>query len=120
MQVQLEHGSTLRVYYEKSGPMSILGTAVYPRSHMCMSLKYWQLGCQHANSHQAGIVESWVDHNEQGIKPETCQGYQEKMVWKTTEDLKRIQDPQIPVANAIDEIPKLALYMCSPLRLVHL
>jgi hypothetical protein len=39
MQVQLEHGSTLRVYSAKRGPMSVLGTAVYPRSHMCMSLK---------------------------------------------------------------------------------
>ena len=33
-----------------------------------------QLGCQRANSHQAGTVESRVDHNEQGIKPETYQG----------------------------------------------
>ena len=39
MQVQLEHGSTLWVYFPKRGPMSILGTTVYPRSHLCMSLK---------------------------------------------------------------------------------
>ena len=62
-----------------------------------------------------GTVESRVDHNEQGIEPETYQGYQEKMVWKTTTDLKRIQDPRILVENANDEIPKQTLYMCSPL-----
>jgi hypothetical protein len=67
------------------------------------------------NSHQAGTVESRVDHNEQGIEPKTYQGYQEKMVWKTTEDLKWIRDPRSPVANANDEIQKQALYMCSPL-----
>jgi hypothetical protein len=39
MQVQLENGSTLREYSAKRGPMSALGTMVYPRSHMCMSLK---------------------------------------------------------------------------------
>jgi hypothetical protein len=39
MQVQLEHESTLRVYSAKHGPMSVLGTVVYPRSHLCMSLK---------------------------------------------------------------------------------
>jgi hypothetical protein len=54
----------------------------------------WQLGCQRANNHQAGTVESWVDHNEQGIKPKTCQGYRKKMVQKITEDLERIQDPR--------------------------
>jgi hypothetical protein len=32
--------------------------------------KDWQLGCQCKNSHQAGTVESRVDHNEQGIEPE--------------------------------------------------
>jgi hypothetical protein len=74
-----------------------------------------QLGCQHTNSHQAGTVESQVDHNEQGIEPETCQGYREKMVWKTTEDLEWIRDPRSPVENANDGIPKQALYMCSPL-----
>ena len=45
------------------------------------------------NSHQAGTVESQVDHNEQGIKPETYQGYRKQVVQKTTEDLKWIQDP---------------------------
>jgi hypothetical protein len=79
-----------------------------------------QPGCQRTNSHQAGIVESRVDHNEQGIKLETYQGYQEKVVWKKTEDLKWIRDPRSSVENAIDEIPRQALYMCSPLRLVQL
>jgi hypothetical protein len=82
--------------------------------------KDWQLVFQHANSHQAGTVKSRVDHNEQGIKPETCQGYREKMVWKTTEDLEWIRDPRSPVANANDGIPQQALDMCSPLRLVRL
>jgi hypothetical protein len=82
--------------------------------------KDWQLVFQHANSHQAGTVDSRVDHNEQGIKPETCQGYREKMVWKTTEDLERIRDPRSPVENANDGIPKQILDMCSPLRLVRL
>jgi hypothetical protein len=67
-----------------------------------------------------GTVESRVDHNEQGIEPKTCQGYREKMVWKTTEDLERIRDPRSPMENANDGIPKQALYMCSPLQLVQL
>jgi hypothetical protein len=82
--------------------------------------KYSQLGCQRANSHQAGTVKSQVDHNEQGIEPETCQGYREKMVWKKTEDLKWIQYPRSPMENENNGIPKQALYMCSPLRLVQL
>jgi hypothetical protein len=57
------------------------------------------------NNYQAGTVSSRVDHNEQGIKPETCQGYREKVLQKTTEDLERIQDPQSSVANDNDEIP---------------
>jgi hypothetical protein len=57
---------------------------------MYVPKKYWQLGCQCTNSHQAGIVESRADHNEQGIEPETYQGYREKMVWKTTKDLEQI------------------------------
>jgi hypothetical protein len=52
-----------------------------------------QLACQRANSHRAGTVESRVDHNEQAIELETCQGYRKKMVQKTTEDLKQIRDP---------------------------
>jgi hypothetical protein len=79
-----------------------------------------QLGFQCANSHQAGIVGSQVDHNEQGIKPDTCQGYRKKVVWKTTEELEWIRDPRSSVTNAIDEIPRQALYMCSPLRLVQI
>jgi hypothetical protein len=72
------------------------------------------------NSHRAGTVDSQVDHNEQGIKPETYQGYREQMVWKTTKDLERIRDPQSLVANANDRIPQQILDMCSPLRLVRL
>jgi hypothetical protein len=82
--------------------------------------KDWQLVFQHANSHHAGTVDSWVDHNEQGIKPETRQGYREKMVRKTTKDLERIRDPRSSVANANDGIPQQILDMCSPLRLVRL
>jgi hypothetical protein len=91
-----------------------------PQSPVYVPKKYRQLGCQRANSHQAGIVKNRVDHNEQGIEPETCQGYLKKVVQKTTEDLEWIRDPRSPVANAIDEIPKQALYMCSPLRSVQL
>ena len=87
---------------------------------MYVPRKYWQLVCQHANSHQAGTVDSRVDHNEKGIKPETCLGYREQMVWKTTEDLEWIQDPRIFVENANDEIQRQILDMCSPLRLVRL
>ena len=57
------------------------------------------------NSHQAGIVDSQVDHNEQGIKPETCQGYREQVFQKMTEDLERIRDPRSSVASANDGIP---------------
>jgi hypothetical protein len=64
-----------------------------PHSPVYGPRKDWQLVCQHANSHRAGTVDSRVDHNEQGIKPETFQGYREKMVVKTTQDLERIQDP---------------------------
>jgi hypothetical protein len=64
-----------------------------PQSPVYVPKKDWQLVCQHANSHQAGTIDSWVDHNEQGIKTETCQGYREKMVWKKTEDLEQIRDP---------------------------
>jgi hypothetical protein len=61
------------------------------------------------------MVEIRVDHNEQGIEPETCQGYREKMVQKTNEDLEWIRDPRSPMANENDKIPKQALSMCSPL-----
>jgi hypothetical protein len=67
------------------------------------------------NNHQVGTVESRVDHNEQGIKPKTCQGYQKQVARKKIEKLKRIQDPRSSVASAIDEIQRQALYMCSPL-----
>jgi hypothetical protein len=63
---------------------------IHPQSPVYVLNKNWQLGCQHANSHQAGTVESWVDHNEKGIEPETYQGCREKMVQKTTEDLEQI------------------------------
>jgi hypothetical protein len=120
VQVQIEYVSTLWVYSEKCGPMSALGTAVYPHGHLCKSLNNRQLGCQLVNSHQAGTVDSWVDYNEQGIKPETYQGYRKKMVRKTTEDLEWIQDPRRSVGNAINGIPRQSLFMCSPLRLVRL
>jgi hypothetical protein len=60
---------------------------VYPRYHgippqspVYVPKKDRQLGCQHANSHQASTVGSRVDHNEQVIKPETYQGYQKQVV----------------------------------------
>jgi hypothetical protein len=90
VQVQLEYERTLRVYYEMHGPVSTLGSAVYPRSDLCKSLRKRKLGCQCANSHQAGIIDSRVDHNEQGIKPETYQGYLKEVFWKTTKDLEWI------------------------------
>jgi hypothetical protein len=86
--------------------MSILGTAVYPRSHLCKSLVYEQLGCQLTKNYQAGTVDKRANHNEQGIKPETYQGYQKKVFWKMTEDLEQFQDPQSSVANAINGIPR--------------
>jgi hypothetical protein len=64
-----------------------------PQSHVYVPKKDRQLGFQRANNHQAGTVESRVDHNEQSIEPETCQGYRKKVVQKTTEDLKRIRYP---------------------------
>jgi hypothetical protein len=76
MQVQLEHRSTLQVYSAKHGPMSVLGTGIPSKSPVYVPNKDWQLGCQHANSHQAGTVESRVDHNEQGIEPKTWSGRQ--------------------------------------------
>jgi hypothetical protein len=91
-----------------------------PQSPVYVSKKDRQLGCQRVNSHQAGIVDSQIDHNEQGIELKTCQGYRKQVVQKTTEDLEQIQDPRSSMANAIDEIPRQALYMCSPLRLVWL
>ena len=72
---------------------------------MYVPRKYWQLVCQHVNNYQAGTVGSRVDHNEQGIKPETYQGYREQVFRKTTEDLERIRDPRSFVANANDGIP---------------
>jgi hypothetical protein len=91
-----------------------------PQSPVYVPKKDRQLGCQRANSHQVGKVESQVDHNEQGIEPETCQGYQDQVVRKITEDLEQIRDPRSSVEKAIDGIPRQALYMCSPLRLVQL
>ena len=106
MQVQLEYGSTLRVYSAKCwSDVHPRYRDIPPQSPVYVLRKYWQLVFQHVNNYQAGTVDSRVDHNEQGIKPETCQGYREKMVWKKTEDLERIRDPRSPVANANDEIP---------------
>jgi hypothetical protein len=63
---------------------------ISPQSPEYVPNKDWQLGCQHVNSHQAGTVEGQVDHNEQGIEPETYQGYQEKTFRKKIEDLEWI------------------------------
>jgi hypothetical protein len=124
---QLTGASATRKWKHPLGILYKVWPDVYPRyrgippqSPVYVPRKYWQLVCQHANSHQAGIVDSWVDHNEQGIKTETCQGYREKMVQKTNEDLEHIQDPRSPVANANDGIPQQILDMCSPLRSVQL
>jgi hypothetical protein len=42
------------------------------------------------------------------------------MVWKTIENIEWIRYPRGPMENENDGIPKQALYMCSPLRLVRL
>ena len=106
MQVQLEYESTLRVYSAKRwSEVCPRYHGIPPQSPVYVPRKYWQLVCQHMNSHQVGTVDSRVDHNEQGIKPKTCQGYREKMVRKTTEDLEWIRDPRSSVANANDRIP---------------
>jgi hypothetical protein len=104
VQVELEYEITFQVYSVRRGPMSSLGTVVYPRSHLCNSLRQRKLGCQRASSHQASTIDCRVDHNEKGIKPETYQGYRKKVFWKMTEDLERIQDPRSSVANAINGI----------------
>jgi hypothetical protein len=77
-----------------------------PQSPKYVSKKDRQLGCQHTNSHQAGIVDSRLDHNEKGIEPEIFQGYRRQVVQKTIEDLERIRDPRSSVANAINGIPR--------------
>jgi hypothetical protein len=115
---------------KRKHPPSILCKAwpdVCPRYHgipsqspVYVPRKDWQLVCQLANSHQAGTVDSRVDHNEKGIKPKTYQGYREQMVRKTNEDLEWIRDPRSPVENANDKIPQQIFDMCSPLRLVQL
>jgi hypothetical protein len=122
---QLTDASATRTQKHPLGILCKAWPDVYPRyrgippqSPLYVPNKDWQLGCQHANSHQAGTVEIQVDHNEQGIEPKTCQGYREKMVRKKNEDLERIRDSRSPVENANNEIPKQALYMCSPLQLV--
>ena len=58
------------------------------------------------NNYQAGTVDSQVDYNEQGIKPETYQGYQKQVFQMMTKDLERIQDPRSSVANVINKIPR--------------
>jgi hypothetical protein len=45
------------------------------------------------NNHHVGTVNSQVARNEQGIKPETYQGYRKKVFLKMTEDIEWIQDP---------------------------
>jgi hypothetical protein len=97
--VQLEHGSTLRVYSVKHDPTSTLGTAVYPHSHLCKSVKYRKLSFQLAVSHQVGTVDSRADRNEQDNKSEALQGCRKKLVWKTTEDLEWIRGPRSSVGK---------------------
>jgi hypothetical protein len=69
-------------------------------------------------SHQAGTVDSQVDHNEQVIKIETYRGYRKQVLWKMTEELEWIQDPRTFMENEINRIPREVLYMRSPLCLV--
>ena len=92
---QLIGASETRIWKQPSGILCKAWLDVYPRyrgiplqSPVYVPRNDWQLVCQHVNSHQAGIVGSRVDHNEHGIKPETCQGYREQMVQKTTEDIE--------------------------------
>jgi hypothetical protein len=106
MQVQLKYGSTLRVYSAKCwSDVRPRYRGIPPQSPVYVSRKDRQLVCQHVNNYQVGTVGSRVDHNEQGIKLETCQGYREQVFWKMTEDLERIRDPRSSVANANDGIP---------------
>jgi hypothetical protein len=106
VQVQLEYGSTLRDYSAK------LWSDVRPRYHgippqspVYVPRKDRKLVCQHVNNYQAGTVGSRVDQNEQGIKPETCQGYREQVFRKTIEDLKWIRDPRSFMESENDGIP---------------
>jgi hypothetical protein len=106
VQVQLEYRSTLWVYSAKRwSDVCPRYRGIPPQSPMYVPRKYWQLVCQHVNNYQAGTVGSRVDHNEQGIKPETCQGYREKVFRKTIEDLEWIRDPRSSMENANDGIP---------------
>jgi hypothetical protein len=76
VQVKLEYGSTLRVYSAKRwSDVRPKYRGIPPQSPVYIPRNDWQLVFQHVNSYQAGTVDSRVDHNEQGIKPETCQGY---------------------------------------------
>jgi hypothetical protein len=86
--------------------MSVLGTTVYPRSHLCKSLIYVQLGFHLVNNYRASTVDGRVDSNEQGIKPKTYRGYRKQVFQKTTKDLEQIQDPQSSLTNAINVIPR--------------
>jgi hypothetical protein len=69
---------------------SALGTMIYPRSHLCKSVKYGKIGCQLPFSHQVGIVDSQADHNEKDNKSKALTRYRKKLFGKTTEDIKRI------------------------------
>jgi hypothetical protein len=69
------------------------------------------------NNYQAGTVDSRVDRNEQGIKPETYQGYRKKVFWKMTEDLEWIRDPRSSVENAINSNPKISPLYAFPTTL---
>jgi hypothetical protein len=80
MQVKLEYKSTLHVYSTKHwSDVHPRYRGIPPQSPMYVPRKDRQLVCQHVNIYQVGTVGSQVDHNEKGIKPETCQGYREKV-----------------------------------------
>jgi hypothetical protein len=72
---QLTGASATRAWKHPLGILCKAWPDVYPRYHgippqspVYVSKKDRQLGFQRANSHQAGIVDSRVDHNEQGIE----------------------------------------------------
>jgi hypothetical protein len=66
---------------------------LYPPSHLCKSVKDGQLGFWLAVSHEVGTINSRADRNEQDNKSESYQGYQNKMVHKTKENIQQIRGP---------------------------
>jgi hypothetical protein len=106
VQVKLEYGSTLRVYSAKRwSEVCPRYRGIPPQSPVYVPRKDRQLVCQHVNNLSGGYSRQSEDHNEQGIKPETCQGYREQVFRKMTEDLEWIRDPRSSVENANDGIP---------------